>query len=87
MQTKAVFLTGCHLIMSQEFSAKETFDTLGTLPESQSGGDDGELSLSCCWAALHRAKCLNWIDFGDIFDIRAEDTSRIFIEEYIHYAA
>jgi hypothetical protein len=86
VQSKAIFLMGCHLIMSQEFSAKEAIDNLGGLPESRLPTEDNELSLSCCWTALYRAKALNWIDFGDIFDIGVEDTSRIFIEEYIHYA-
>ena len=85
VQTKTVFLTGCYLIMTHDFTSKQTSEVfkhlnciLPSFEEFQS------TSLPCCWMSLYRAKCLGWINFGDIFDIGREDS--IFIEEYMHYA-
>jgi hypothetical protein len=87
-QMKGIFLTGCHLIMSQCFNFEETVGAFMFFEHAMRGatiaGD--ELTMPCCWMALYRAKCLGWIDFGDIFDTGIEEDNRIFLEEYIHYA-
>ncbi len=85
VQAKAVFLTGCHLIMTHGLTSKQTSETFKQLQVFLPLFDESQLaSLPCCWNAVYRAKCMGWIDFGDIFDIGPEDS--IFIEEYIHYA-
>jgi hypothetical protein len=85
VQTKTVFLTGCHLMMTHSFTFRQTFEAFKHLKGLLPSFDETQLtSLPCCWMALYRAKCLGWVDFGDIFDIGPADS--IFIEEYIHYA-
>ena len=84
VQTKTVFLTGCHLMMTHGFSFRQTSEAFKHLKGFLPSFDENQLSLPCCWMALYRAKCLGWVNFGDIFDFGPEDS--IFIEEYMHYA-
>ena len=88
VQSKAVFLAGCHMIMTQGFSYVDTVNTLANTTNTLTSvaADNEGLTVPCCWMALHRAKSLGWIDFGDVFDTGCDNPSRIFIEEYIHYA-
>ena len=89
VQAKAIFLAGCHMMMTQGFSYAETVAAFAkpraAMPRAGRIDNEGS-SLECCWTALYRAKSLGWIDFGDIFDTGCDNPSRIFIEEYIHYA-
>jgi hypothetical protein len=92
VQIKAVFLIGCHLLMAKEFSYEDVastfahFDLAGIFNTKLSCTPGDGLTVSLCWMALYRAKCIGWINFEDIFDVGQENPSRIFIEEYIHYA-
>jgi hypothetical protein len=88
VQTKAVFLAGCHMIMTQGFSYAHTLTALANTTNSLASEitDAEGLTVPCCWMAVSRAKALGWIDFGDVFDTGCDNPSRIFIEEYIHYA-
>ena len=89
VQAKAIFLAGCHMMMTQGFSYAETvaaFAKARTALPNTGRMESDESSVDCCWFALYRAKSLGWIDFGDIFDTGCDNPSRIFIEEYIHYA-
>jgi hypothetical protein len=87
VQIRAIFLTGCHMMMTQGFSYTDTVSLLSQASTAIMGSVDAEgLTVACCWRALYRAKTLGWIDFGDIFDTGYDNPSRIFIEEYIHYA-
>ena len=85
VQLKCVFLTGCHLIMSHGFSSFQTSNVFKSLVERFSICESESFTLSCCWVAIDRAKCLGWIDFGNVFDV-GSDEGRIIIEEYLHYA-
>jgi hypothetical protein len=89
LQAKAVFLSGCHLIMTEDFTYQEAvslFSQMEGLKHMFSSEERSETTIHHRWAAIHKAKCLNWVDFGDVFDVGMDDGTRIFIEEYIHYS-
>ena len=88
-RSKSVFLVGSYLLMTRGFSDREVasiFALFGASFYDGCEGDDDKLSISVSWTAIHQAKRLGWIDFGDIFDVGQNKSFRIFIEEYIHYA-
>ena len=85
LQKKTLFLTGCHLIMANNFTSQETSNTFEYLEDMLPKLENEAFTLYSCWTAISRAKSLGWIDFGNVFDV-GDDAGRIFIEEYIHYA-
>jgi hypothetical protein len=81
-QIRIAYLIGCHLIMAHGLGFEETYLAFN----SMRGRDDlcleGRTFVQTSLRAVCCSKCLNWIDF------RAEDhsTSRIEMDEFIHYA-
>ncbi len=89
VQKRAIFLIGCHVIMSHGFDAESTFSFFKHSKELFARGESGQVNILDCWYALDRAKSIGWIDFQEFFDIESDkeaDTLTLDMEEFIHYS-
>jgi SUMO ligase MMS21 Smc5/6 complex component len=87
IQRKVAFLLGCHLIMSHDIGVDEVIESFIGVSEIVQEVDETQVGLLDSWFAVHRAKSISWLNFGETFDSEAESNPvTINIEEYIHYA-
>ena len=90
-QSRVIFLTGCHAIISCDAGFDEVKDSIANLNvafnqlfSSVSFG----LSVQSCLSAFFCAKNSNWIDFRETFSKMPTlaNGAPILMEEYMHYA-
>ncbi len=91
VQSKVVFLLGCHLIMSYGLGWEDCeahFADLQDVLDQYAPVYDNHPSLRHCWHAIQCAQRMGWIDFRDLVVDADEDDdiSCIHMEEYLHYA-
>jgi hypothetical protein len=88
LQSKAFFLIGCHMILSQGLDAEQTytiFKDRGQLSLLE-GSPDNIVAVVDCWRALHRAASVSWIDFREHLNVECDDDLTINMDEFIHYS-
>jgi hypothetical protein len=84
--TAAALLLGGYLAICEKMSLDLIIDAFGPVSShfvplvDANGADPSELTMIDCWAALHRATKLGWLDFSDV---PSEDA--IDMEEHLHY--
>ena len=85
-QIRAVFLIGCHLILSHGLDVDQTLGIFRRFEEFFADPGNSHVKLFDCWRALHRASCVSWIDFRERFDLDLHQGQTINMEELIHYS-
>ena len=89
VQRRAVFLIGCHVIMSHGLDSESTFSFFKNSKELFASNGRGQVNILDCWHALDRAKSIGWIDFQELFNIESTkdiDIATLDMEEFIHYS-
>jgi hypothetical protein len=87
IQTRMVFLLGCHMIMSHGLCFEKTctaFDDLRALIKETA--PVSAVSIRSCWRAICCAKRMQWIDFERGIHADPNEDRCIHIDEYMHYA-
>jgi hypothetical protein len=85
-QSRMIFLLGCHLMMSHDYSSTDVKLVFHRLDHSLQSESCCEFSMRCCWDALEVARSNGWVDFREHFDTSLHETDRIDMDEYLHYA-
>ena len=85
--SRAVFLIGCHLIMSLGVSYESTIRTFHNFYECPffRFQDENSVSIQSCWKALSHAKSLNWVNFRNFLSSDVQSTC-IDLDEHMHYS-
>jgi hypothetical protein len=83
---RTIFLLGCHLMMSHDYSSAEVELVFHGLDHSIQSDSCCEFSMRCCWDALEVARNNGWVDFREHFDSVLHETDCIDMDEYLHYA-
>ena len=84
-QLKAIFLIGCHLIMTHGWTSAEVVSTFSSMSESVLNSEN-DCSVRSSWRAIFWAKKKNWINFKETFDLGLEGHDGIQMDEYLHYS-
>jgi hypothetical protein len=89
VQSRAIFLIGCHMIMSHGLNAESTYSIFKHVKELFTRNESGLVNLLDCWCAVDSAKSNGWIDFKERFDMESEekpDNETIDMDQFIHYS-
>jgi hypothetical protein len=84
--TTAALLLGAHLVTCEKMNPEDVSEIFRPISSrflplrDVDGSDRSELTVLDCWAALHRAMALGWLDLGDTPSDAAID-----MEEHLHY--
>jgi hypothetical protein len=82
LQTRVVFLLGCHMVVSLGMDPKAIIALFQRVEHIR--GQDSKEILEAWWS-LHCAKIMGWIKFEDPFGSEDEGDETIRMDEYLHY--
>ena len=89
LQRRAIFLIGCHVIMSHGFDAESTFSIFKPYKELLEANESDRTNILDSWHALDLAKSMEWLNFQEFFNIESNNGSNVAtldMEEFIHYS-
>jgi hypothetical protein len=84
-QSKTIFLLGCHLMMSYNYSAAHVEHILQRLGHSLKS-EGCEFLMTDYWGAMEVARGHGWVDFRESFDSPFNECNFSMMDEYLHYA-
>jgi hypothetical protein len=85
VQTRVIFLVGCHMMLSLGTDADETYEVFKNFEVFFDDGLDHH-NLLDCWKSLQSVVSMGWIDFHDDFISECDEELTINMEEFSHYS-